>query len=144
MMIPHSTMKHKALMPEPHSKRSYFDIGVMLTAAGSYVWLWDTGLRWLTSESQLRAMDPLITYRPFHNGILFFIEILQAPVMPRHSWIGCAISLGSETFHLRRDMLCQGVNVWKKNPMTQGTLPTGHKEFPHRFQLDQGHGNSMK
>jgi hypothetical protein len=34
LTIPHSAMLYP-VMPEPHSKESYFDIGVMLFAAGS-------------------------------------------------------------------------------------------------------------
>lgn len=36
--------------------------------------------------------------------------------------IGCAYSLGTEPFNLRRDMLCLEVNVWKKKPLFTGYL----------------------
>lgn len=61
----------------------------------------------------LRAMDPLFNSHIGHrNG--FCSLILQAPaclITPYED----ALSLGTDTFHLRRDMLCQGVNVWTKN-----------------------------
>lgn len=56
-------------------------------------------------------MSPLWLFLFFRNS--------SGTLQPHHSSWGCAY-LECEPFLLRRDMLCRGVNVRKKKPMTTG------------------------
>lgn len=79
------------------------------------------------------------------NGFLFyntFFRHLTCLVTPYED----ALSLGHELFQLRRDMLCQGVNVWTKNLndfRVLCLLDTLRASSPSLFGTTE-HGNSLK
>lgn len=78
------------------------------------VWLVELPLRALTQKIPLLATDI--------SGLLCSLKFFRHPsslITPLRMRLSHEMNL-----HLRRDMLCQGVTVWKKNPLTNGSLPT--------------------